>query len=103
MAAPTCRHVQRPIPQLRSEDPPHGNPLTGISHADKLVRFPPAADNQIFQVWVENFAWDARDQFGGDLIVKQDDEGEFVDSLAEFLWEHRDQLANVLDNEETPS
>lgn len=59
--------------------------------------------HQIFQVWVENFAWDARDQFGGDLIVKQDDEGEFVDSLAEFLWEHRDQLANVLDNEETPS
>jgi len=56
---------------------------------------------QIFDVWVDNFAWDARDQFGGDLIVKQDDEGEFVDSMAEFLWEHRNQLTHLLGNQET--
>ena len=56
---------------------------------------------QILQVWLENFAWDARDEFGVDLIVSQADEDQFVDTLAEFLWEHRNQLPHLLDDQET--
>lgn len=46
----------------------------------------------LMQVWVEHFAWDARDHFDADVIVGQADEDQFVDLMARFLWENRHQI-----------
>jgi hypothetical protein len=55
----------------------------------------------VLKIWLENFAWDAWGEFSADLIVSQTDEDQFVESLAEFLWKHRNELANLLGNQET--
>jgi hypothetical protein len=54
------------------------------------------AEEQL-DIWLRHFAWDAPEILGAD-VVKRDDPAssdEFVDRLAEFLWNHRHELPNI--------
>jgi hypothetical protein len=50
---------------------------------------------QVLRVWLEQFAWDGPEALGADLLVGQVDEDALVDVLAEFLWQHRHEVAGL--------
>jgi hypothetical protein len=52
--------------------------------------------HQVLQVWADHFAWDGQELLETDVIVGELDEDEFDDRLAEFIWNHRDELAEIL-------
>ena len=43
---------------------------------------------KVFRLSLDEFSWDAPSLLGIDVQLKADDEDEFVERLAEFLWEN---------------
>ena len=57
--------------------------------------------NQVLRVWTEHFAWDAFEHTGVEMVIGEVDEESFVDLMAEFLWENRHTLTELVDDEES--
>jgi hypothetical protein len=51
---------------------------------------------QVLRVWTENFAWDGPDLVQADVVVGDFEEDEFIELLAEFVWNHRHELKNLV-------
>ena len=52
---------------------------------------------QVLKAWTENFAWEADKILGADVLVSpMANEDVFVEVLAEFVWQHRRELASML-------
>lgn len=47
---------------------------------------------RLFEVYLDQFAWGARDLVGCDIVLGDLNEGAVVDALAEFLWANRHQV-----------
>ncbi len=56
------------------------------------------AEEQL-DVWLSDFAWDAPEILGADVVNTHDSvaSDEFLDRLAEFLWSRRHELPNIED------
>jgi len=50
---------------------------------------------QVFRVWVEHFAWNGLSMLGAEVVLGQLDEDKFADVLADFVWQHRHELAQA--------
>jgi hypothetical protein len=48
---------------------------------------------RILPLWIERFAWGGPELFAAEMQIDAAAEDAFVNSLAEFLWTHRDSLA----------
>jgi len=59
--------------------------------------------DRVLQVWVEHFAWDGPDLIGTEVVVGDFDDDDFVDLLAEFVWAHRHELTDFLQDGGTNS
>ena len=46
----------------------------------------------VFRVFMEFFAWDGPEFLDADLVIDHQDEDEFTNLLAEFIWTHRHEL-----------
>jgi hypothetical protein len=55
----------------------------------------------VLSYWLENFAWDAVETFGTDMMLNSTDEDAIVDAVARFLFENRNALEPLLPHEET--
>lgn len=55
---------------------------------------------EVLRVWMENFAWNARQVLGCDAVVGTVEEDEFAKVLADFVWQHRQKLSRLLKNQE---
>ena len=51
---------------------------------------------QVLIAWINNFAWDADQSFGAEMLLGQVEREEFVDQLASFLIEHHRELDGLL-------
>lgn len=51
---------------------------------------------QVLVAWINNFAWDADQIFGAEMLLGQVERDEFVDQLASFLIEHHRELDCLL-------
>ena len=67
------------------------------SLSGKKRRVAEALAEEQLDVWLRDFAWDAPEILGADVVKKDDpaESDEFVDRLAEFLWNHRHELSNI--------
>lgn len=56
---------------------------------------------RVAQAWIENFAWDAPDLLGTEIVLDEGDrdDDDFVDLLAEFVWTHRHELQHLIPGE----
>jgi hypothetical protein len=59
--------------------------------------------HQVLRAWLEWFAWDAPALLQADVVLGDVDEDQFADLLAEFLWQHRHQVARLLPLDEEKS
>jgi hypothetical protein len=61
-------------------------------------RGPDAAplNQRVLKVWLENFAWNPGELSAPSLLVGQIDEDCLVDTLAEFIWNNRNNLSQIL-------
>ncbi|MEX0792201.1 MAG: hypothetical protein WD045_03645 [Pirellulaceae bacterium] len=50
------------------------------------------------RIFVQHFAWEAKDHLGAAMLVKAGEDDRLVDALANFLWENRYQLSQVLES-----
>jgi len=59
---------------------------------------------RVLQVWVDHFAWDAPGFLGAEAVVDEGDQedDEFIDLLAEFVWTHRQELQHLISEERQP-
>lgn len=61
-----------------------------------LMMFRPGAKSvftvPVLTAFYEHFAWSARSKFGANIQLDQLPEDEFVEQLANYLWEHRNDL-----------
>jgi len=55
---------------------------------------------QVLRACVERLAWCGPEYLGADIALGQVDADEFVESLAEFLWEHRHEISYLFDMQE---
>lgn len=51
---------------------------------------------RVFQVWLENFAWQGPELLQAELIVGNVDEDVFADLLADLIWKNRRELTQLL-------
>lgn len=51
---------------------------------------------RVLRVWMEQLAWEGPDHFQADVVVGRVDEDQFADLLADFVWQHRDELGRFL-------
>lgn len=51
---------------------------------------------QVLWVWVTRFAWDGPALLQADVLIQEMDQDAFIDVLAEFVWNHRSELAHLL-------
>lgn len=56
---------------------------------------------RVLRVWMEQFAWEGRDHFAADVVLGRVDEDQFADLLADFIWQHRHELARFLTDQPT--
>ena len=51
----------------------------------------------IMQVWIEHFAWDGPDLLNAEAVLSDvnEDDDDFVELLAEFVWTHRHELEHL--------
>lgn len=54
---------------------------------------------KILSVWSEQIAWQAREILDADVVLSDVNEDAFADLVAEFIWQHRDKLEDLLDCE----
>jgi hypothetical protein len=53
----------------------------------------------VLNVWIESFAWDGPDLLGTEIILDEgdQDDDDFIDLLAEFVWtHHRHELQHLI-------
>ena len=56
--------------------------------------------HRMLRVWREHFAWDAWQHLETEILIGEVDEDEIVDVMANFLWENRHELSQLLREEE---
>jgi hypothetical protein len=56
--------------------------------------------SRVFHIWMEQFAWQGSHMLGAEIVLGQLDEDQFADVLADFVWQHRHELAQFLTNEQ---
>lgn len=54
----------------------------------------------VLMAWIDNFAWDADQHFGAEMLLGQVEREHFVDQLARFLIEHHHELGGLLGSRE---
>jgi hypothetical protein len=57
-------------------------------------------NRRVLSYWLENFAWDAVETFGTDMMLSSADEDAIVDAVARFLFDNRSALKPLLPQEE---
>jgi len=65
-------------------------PRDDVTDPDEAETIPPLS-REVFRTWVERFCRTGQTSIGADVVLKQDSvsESDLLDSLADFLWEHR--------------
>lgn len=90
-----CRHLDVDLPS-------HSDAAESLASraAQRPGEFegPDAAplSRKMFQVWATSFAWNSHQFLHADVILGEVDEDAFVDLLANFLWQHQSELANLI-------
>lgn len=51
---------------------------------------------EVLRFWVDNFAWEGPILLKTNIILGNDDEDQFLDLAADYLWQHRSELQNIL-------
>jgi len=61
-----------------------------VTNSDGSEAVPPLS-LEVFRTWLERFCQSGQTSIGADIVLKRDgvSEDELLDSLADFLWEHR--------------
>jgi hypothetical protein len=54
--------------------------------------------SRVARVWIDNFAWDAPDTLGTEIVLDEgdQDDDDFLDLLAEYVWTHRQELQYLI-------
>ncbi len=47
---------------------------------------------QVFTIWMSRLAWYGRSTLDSEMVLLDFDEDAFIDALAQFVWQHRDDL-----------
>lgn len=51
---------------------------------------------RVFQVWWQNFAWEAPELLQADVVLGELDDEQVADLLANFIWQCRHELSSIL-------
>lgn len=56
---------------------------------------------RVLRYWIEHFAWDGPRHLRADVVLGPVDEDQFADLMADFVWQHRHELSQLLAPEST--
>jgi hypothetical protein len=61
---------------------------------------PAPLSRRVLQAWMQHFAWEGPDLLQADFILGDVDEDQFAQVLADFVWQHRQELSKLLNEKQ---